>query len=98
MPTPSPRVEAVPDRCVQYTCGYTSSEDRMRTNVVLNDELVAEAFALTGVRTKKELIHLALRELIRVRRKKDLSELAGRISLRDDYDHKAMRTIRRDLG
>lgn len=70
----------------------------MRTNVVLNDELVAEAFALTGARTKKELIHLALRELIRVRRKKDLSELAGRVSLRDGYDHKAMRVIRRDLG
>lgn len=56
----------------------------MRTNVVLNDELVAEAFALTGVQTKKELIHLALCELIRVRRKKDLSELAGRISLREE--------------
>ncbi len=67
----------------------------MRTNVVLNDEMVAEAFALTGARTKKELIHLALSELIRVRRKKDLSELAGRISLRDDFDHKA---LRRDLG
>jgi len=33
----------------------------MRTNVVLNDELVAEAFALTGVQTEKELIDLALR-------------------------------------
>ncbi len=63
----------------------------MRTNVVLNDELVAEAFALTGVETEKELIDLALCELVRVRRKKDLSELAGRVSLRDDFDHKAMR-------
>ncbi len=70
----------------------------MRTNVVLNDEMVAEAFALTGARTKKELIHLALSELIRVRRKKDLSELAGRISLRDDFEHKALRALRRDLG
>ena len=70
----------------------------MRTNVVLNDELMAEAFTLTGARTKKELIHLALRELIRVRRKKDLSELAGRISLRDDFDHKAMRELGRDPG
>lgn len=70
----------------------------MRTNVVLNDELVAEAFALTGVQTEKELIDLALRELVRVRRKKDLSELAGRVSLRDDFDHKAMRATRNDLG
>ena len=64
----------------------------MRTNVVLNDELVAEAFALTGVETEKELIDLALRELVRVRKKKDLGELAGRISLRDDFDPKALRT------
>lgn len=68
----------------------------MRTNVDLDDELVAEAFALTGVQTERELLRLALSELIRVRRKKDLSELAGRISLRDDFDHKAMRATRRE--
>jgi Arc/MetJ family transcription regulator len=70
----------------------------MKTNIVLNDELVAEAFALTGVQTEKELIDLALRELVRVRRKKDLSELAGRVSLRDDFDHKALRATRNDFG
>lgn len=43
----------------------------IRTNVVLDDELVREAFGLTGVRTEKDLILLALEELIRVRRKKD---------------------------
>jgi Arc/MetJ family transcription regulator len=70
----------------------------MRTNVVLSDELVEEAFALTGAQTKKELLHLALQELIRVRRKQDLTELAGRIRLRDDFDHKAMRDLGRDPG
>ncbi|MBM3790660.1 MAG: type II toxin-antitoxin system VapB family antitoxin [Acidobacteria bacterium] len=51
----------------------------MRTNIILDDRLVAEAFALTGVRTKKDLIHLALRELVRSRRKKNLMDLAGQI-------------------
>ena len=46
----------------------------MRTNVDLNDKLIEEAFALTGARTKKELLHLALQELVRVRRKQDLTE------------------------
>jgi Arc/MetJ family transcription regulator len=67
----------------------------MRTNVVLDDELLREAFGLTGVRTKKDLIHLALEELIRVRRKKDLTELAGRIHFRKGYDHKRLRELRR---
>ena len=70
----------------------------MRTNVDLNDKLIEEAFALTGARTKKELLHLALQELVRVRRKKDLTELAGRIRLRDDFDYKAMRDLNRDPG
>ena len=70
----------------------------VRTNIVLDDELVEEAFALTGVRTKRELVKLALEELIRRRRKRDLTELAGRIQLRDDYDYKALRRSRHDSG
>ena len=66
----------------------------MRTNVVIDDTLTAEAFRLTGVRTKRELIHLALEELVRSRRKKDLTELAGRISFADDWDHKRSRKMR----
>ena len=54
-----------------------------------------EVFRLTGVRTKKDLIHLALEELIRVRRKKDLTELAGRIQFRKGFDHKRLRELRR---
>ena len=60
----------------------------MRTNVVLDDDLVDEAFALTGVRTKRQLLREALLELIRARRKKDLTELAGRIRFADGYDPK----------
>ena len=70
----------------------------MRTNIVLDDELVREAFSLTGVRTKRELVRLALEELIRRHRKRDLTELAGRIRLRDDFDHKALRRARDGAG
>jgi Arc/MetJ family transcription regulator len=62
--------------------------------VVLDGELVREAFRLTGARTKRELIDMALRELVRVRRKKDLMELAGQIRLRKDFDHKGLRALR----
>ena len=70
----------------------------MRTNIVLDDELVREAFALTDVRTKRELVHLALEELVRVRRKKDLLELAGKIQFNQDFDHKELRKTRNDSG
>ncbi|MEZ5536314.1 MAG: type II toxin-antitoxin system VapB family antitoxin [Thiolinea sp.] len=67
----------------------------MRTNIVLNDELVSEAISLTGASTKRELIDMALRELIRSRRKKNLFDLAGKIELADGYDHKAAREMKR---
>jgi hypothetical protein len=37
---------------------------------------------------------LALRELVRIRRKRNLAELAGRVQLAADYDHKAAREAR----
>jgi Arc/MetJ family transcription regulator len=66
----------------------------MRTNIVLDDELIKEALAVTGVRTKKEVVHLALEELVRSRKKKNLADLSGRIQFRDGFDHKAMRKLR----
>jgi len=60
----------------------------MRTNVVLDDALVEEAMALTGVRTKRRLLDEALRELVRTHRKKDLGELAGQVRFVDEYDPK----------
>lgn len=68
----------------------------MRTNIVLDETLVLEATTLTGARSKRELIDLALRELIRSRRKLNLFDLAGKIQLTDDYDHKALRELRHD--
>lgn len=72
----------------------------MRTNIVLDDELVAEGMRLTGARTKRELVHRALAELVARRRPRDLSELAGHIRFRDDYDYKALRRDRswREVG
>ena len=63
----------------------------MRTNIVLDDELVKEATMLTGVSTKRELIDIALRELIRSKRKKNLFDLAGKIEFADDFDYKSSR-------
>ena len=66
----------------------------MRTNIVLDDELVAEAFALTGITTKRALVDAALRALIARSKKADLGDLAGKVRLRDDFDHKAVRASR----
>ncbi len=59
----------------------------MRSNIVLDDELVAEAFKVSDAKTKRQLIHEALRELIAQRRRMDLRELRGTDGIALDYDH-----------
>ena len=66
----------------------------MRTNIDLDDELTKEAMALAGVTTKKEIVHLALQEFVRARKKKNLLNLAERIHLRRGFDHKKLRKLR----
>lgn len=63
----------------------------MRTNVVIDDYLLDEAFRLTKLKTKKELIKTALEELIKNRKKMDLRKIKGKINFSDDYDYKSMR-------
>ncbi|MDP8948310.1 MAG: type II toxin-antitoxin system VapB family antitoxin [Actinomycetota bacterium] len=63
----------------------------MRTNIVLDKELVEEAFRYAGVRTKRELVDLALREFVENHRRKDVRELRGKDLIRPDYDYKALR-------
>ena len=64
----------------------------MRTNIVLNDELVREAFMYSQpISTKRELIEAALREYVNNRKRKNIRDLKGKINFRDDYDYKDMR-------
>ncbi len=66
----------------------------MRTNIVLDDALVAEAQRLSSIKTKRQLIDQALREFVANRKRLDIRELAGSDLLEDDYDHKAGRHLR----
>jgi len=66
----------------------------MRTNIVLDDNLVAEAQRLTGITTKRALVDEALRVLIATRKRRSLLELEGKIRFAEDYDYKALREDR----
>ena len=63
----------------------------MRTNIVLDEELVAEASRLTGIRVRRKLVDEALRTLIAVRRRQNLLDLEGKVRFADGYDYKATR-------
>ncbi len=65
----------------------------MRTNIVIDDALMEEAKAVSGLRTKREVVERALRTLIRVRRQEDILELRGNIRWEGNLDE--MREERR---
>jgi Arc/MetJ family transcription regulator len=51
----------------------------MRTNIEIDDEIMREAQHLTGMRTKREAVDLALRELVARHRRLGILELRGRV-------------------
>jgi Arc/MetJ family transcription regulator len=54
------------------------------TNIDLDEKLLTEAMELTRARTKKEVIHLGLRELIRLARLQAAREHKGKFHWRGD--------------
>jgi Arc/MetJ family transcription regulator len=63
----------------------------MRTNINLDDRLVEEAFKVSRAKTKKDLIHEALEEFVRNRRRLNLLDLEGQIEFTKGYNYKQMR-------
>ncbi len=64
----------------------------MRTNIVLNDALIEKALKMTGARSKREVVELALKELVAHRQQQALLRLEDRETLIDpDYDVRRMR-------
>jgi Arc/MetJ family transcription regulator len=66
----------------------------MKTNIDLDEQLVKQGFAITGLRTKKELVNFALAELVKRNTQKDLLELAGEIEFVDDFSTDIVRKNR----
>ncbi|MGH8272673.1 MAG: type II toxin-antitoxin system VapB family antitoxin [Gammaproteobacteria bacterium] len=64
----------------------------MRTNIVLDDELVEKAMEYSHVKTKREAVNLALREYVdRRERTRRIMEFFGSDVIDPDYDYKAAR-------
>jgi Arc/MetJ family transcription regulator len=58
----------------------------MRTNVVIDDELMAQAMKQTGLKTKKAVIEEALRTLVRLKSQEQVRSLRGKLHWEGDLD------------
>lgn len=66
----------------------------MATNLDLDPDLVEEAVAIGGRRTKKEAVTEALREYIARRRQAQVTTLFGTVDYDATYDYKKQRRRR----
>ena len=58
----------------------------MRTNVVIDDELMSRAMRSSGCRTKRSTIETGLRLLVQVNSQKKLRSLKGKIKWEGDLE------------
>ena len=58
----------------------------MRTNIVIDDELMAEAMQLSGCKTKKETVEEGLKQLVRYKLRQSMLSLRGKIDWEGDLD------------
>ncbi len=63
----------------------------MRTNIVIDDQLMEEAFRYTHYTTKREIIHHALKAFVENAKRLSLLDLKGKVAFDEGYDYKALR-------
>lgn len=58
----------------------------MRTNIVIDDKLMADALKATGLQTKKDVVEEGLRTLIKLRNQAKIKSLRGKLTWEGDLN------------
>ncbi len=62
----------------------------MRTNIVIDDELMDEALKVSGLKTKKDAVEEGLKLLVQRKKQKSIKKLRGKLAWEGDLEE--MRT------
>jgi Arc/MetJ family transcription regulator len=58
----------------------------MRTNIVIDDELLSKALEVTGARTKREVVELGLATLVKLSKQERTKSFRGKLKWQGDLD------------
>jgi Arc/MetJ family transcription regulator len=64
----------------------------MATNLAIDPELLEKALEVSGLKTKKATVNLALQEFINRRKQIEILDLFGKMDPDSNYDYKKGRT------
>ena len=68
--------------------GVVNTHERqgMRTNIVIDDDLMTSALKASGKKTKKDTIEEALRLLVRIRGRREIRKFRGKLKWSGNLD------------
>ena len=58
----------------------------MRTNIEIDDKLMSDALAATGLKTKREAVELGLRTVLRLKQQDEIRQFRGKLHWQGDLD------------
>lgn len=58
----------------------------VRTNIVIDDELMADALKMTGLKTKREAVELGLKILIKLKKQQFIKQFKGKLKWQGDLE------------
>ena len=58
----------------------------MRTNIVIDDQLMQDSLKVTGLKTKRDVVELGLRTLLRLRQQEEIRRFRGKLHWEGDLD------------
>lgn len=67
-------------------CMFLPDVRTMRTNIVIDDKLMADTLRATGLKTKREAVELGLKTLLRLQQQTQLRKLRGKYEWEGDLD------------
>ncbi|MFU8896732.1 MAG: type II toxin-antitoxin system VapB family antitoxin [Gammaproteobacteria bacterium] len=62
----------------------------MRTNIVIDDQLMADALKVTGAKSKREVVEMGLRTLVQLKQQERIRGFRGKLKWTGDLER--MRT------
>jgi Arc/MetJ family transcription regulator len=85
--------EFFPMKCIDLTamCIYVKfnthhGEGKMRTNIVIDDNLINEAMLLTKIKTKKAVVETGLKLLVQMKKQEQIKKLRGKLKWDGDLE------------
>lgn len=70
--------------CIKVT--LITHRCNVRTNIVIDDKLMADALNASGLQTKKEAVEEGLKALIKLRKQANIRNLRGKLNWEGDLD------------